>query len=152
MTAARRDLRFDDFDQLMAEVRTLQSGGYRRCGNWTLSQVCDHLAIFLRGSMRGFPTQMPWILRVTVGRFFLRRILRKKKMPTGFKVPGVYLPGDPVNDLAAVEAFLKTVREYRDYSGRPAPSPFAGPLTRDEWDRLHLIHAAHHLSFLQPGK
>ena len=48
----------------------LQAMGYQRCGNWTLGQICHHLAIFMRGSLDGFSWKIPWIFRVTIGRLF----------------------------------------------------------------------------------
>jgi hypothetical protein len=36
-------------------------------------------------------------------------------------------------------------------SGPVIPHPSIGPLTKAEWDRFHLIHCAHHLSFAIPA-
>jgi len=151
MKPTRRDIQFSDFDQVAADVSDLQAKGYQRCGNWTLGQICDHLAIFMRGSLDGFSWKIPWIFRVTIGSFFLRRILRQRKMATGVKVPKVFLPGEPTEDIASVESFLQLVRRYQNHTGAMVPSPLSGKLSRQEWDQLHLIHAAHHLSFLQAG-
>ena len=104
----------------------------------------------MRGSLDGFSSKMPWLFRATNGRFFLRRILRQKKMATGVRVPKVFLPGEPADDAASVKSFLELVRRYQDHTGPMAPSPIFSELSREEWDQLHLIHAAHHLSFLQP--
>ena len=147
----RRNIQFSDFDQVAADVNELQAKGYQRCGNWSLGQICDHLAIFMRGSLDGYSWKIPWVFRVTIGSFFLRRILRQKKMATGVKVPKVFLPGEPTDDVASVESFLELVRRYQYHTGPMAPSPLSGKLSRQEWDQLHLIHAAHHLSFLRSG-
>jgi hypothetical protein len=149
MMPTRRNIQFTTFDQVVADVSELQARGYQRCGNWALGQICDHLAIFLRGSLDGFSWMIPWIFRVTIGRYFLRRILRQTKMATGMRVPKVFLPGEPVGDAVSVESFLQVLRRYQNHNGPMAPSPFAGNLPRQEWDQLHLIHAAHHLSFLR---
>ncbi len=151
MIPTRRNIQFSDFDHVAADVSELQAHGYQRCGNWTLSQICDHLAIFMRGSLDGFASKMPWVFRVTIGRFFLRRILRQRKMTTGVRVPKVFLPGEPADDAASVESFLQLVRRYQNHTGPMAPSPIFSELSREEWDQLHLIHAAHHLSFLRAG-
>jgi hypothetical protein len=151
MIPTRRNIQFHDFDQVAADIGDLQAKGYQRCGNWTLGQICDHLAIFMRGSVDGFSWTMPWIFRVTIGRFFLQRILRQKKMAAGVRVPKVFLPGESADDVASVESLLQLVRRYQDHTGPMAPSPFSGELSRQEWDQLHLIHAAHHLSFLRAG-
>ena len=77
---------------------------------------------------------------MTIGRFFLRRILRQKKMATGVKVPKVLLPGEPTDDVASVESFLQLLRRYQNHTGAMVPSPLSGELSRQEWDQLHLIH------------
>lgn len=149
MIPTRRDLQFSTFDQVAADVTELETLGYKRCGNWTLGQICDHLSVFLRGSLDGFSWKIPWIFRVTIGRYFLRRILRQKKMAVGIRVPKVFLPGEPAGDAESVKSFLQLLQRYQDHTGPMAPSPLAGTLSPQEWDQLHLIHAAHHLSFLR---
>ena len=71
-------------------------------------------------------------------------------MPPGFKGPAVFLPGEPQADTASVAKLQQVVERYQKFAGPLCPSPMAGKLTRDEWTRLHLVHAAHHLSFLRP--
>ena len=39
---------------------------------------------------------------------------------------------------------------FKASPGPVIPHRIFGPLARDEWDRLQLIHLAHHLSFAVP--
>jgi hypothetical protein len=145
----RRPLEFHDMHEVVADVQRLQDEGYDRAGNWTLSQVCDHLAIFFRGSLDGFSQKVPWLIRVLLGRMIFRWIMRRG-MGEGVKVPKGFLPGDPRSDSAAAEDLIQLVERFRNQVGEYQPSPLFGRLSRDEWTRLHLIHCAHHLSFLVP--
>jgi hypothetical protein len=146
----RRTLQFRNTDDVVSDVRALAQSGYLRTGNWSLGQICDHLAIFLRGSIDGFGEMFPWIVRATLGKFVQWQIFRTGAMRTGVKVPKRFLPCDVTPDAAAVEKFIALVERYKNKAEPMQPSPFFGPLTKDEWTRLHLIHCAHHLSFLTP--
>ncbi len=145
----RRKLDFRDFNDLLGDLQRLR-GGYLRAGNWTLSQVCDHLAIFFRGSLDGFGRMMPWLVRVTLGKLILRSILRNRGMRSGVKVPAHFLPGDPREDAAAADELAGLVERFRRHEGPLHPSPLFGRLSREQWTELHLIHASHHMSFLVP--
>ena len=47
MTPGRRTLRYVSFDEVMPDVERLLAG-HRTVGNWTLAQICQHLAGVLR--------------------------------------------------------------------------------------------------------
>lgn len=148
---ARRELDFRSIDEMIAEIERLRDRGYRREGNWTLAQVCDHLAIFFRGSLDGYDAPpAPWHVRL-LAKLMLRSALKRRKFKQGVRVPNELLPGDPRDDSAAVAEFVELASRYRDSTGEPAPNPFFGRLSRDTCTQLHLIHAAHHLSFLRPN-
>ena len=146
----RRKLDFHEIDPLVAELQRLRDGGYRRSGQWSLSQICDHLAIFVRGSLGEFQKLLPWPLRFFVGKPLLRKLLRTRTMHPGRRVPAVLLPGAARDDAAAVDALVQLLRQFRDHRGPLRPNPLFGELSREQWTQMHLIHAAHHLSFLTP--
>jgi hypothetical protein len=146
----RRPLDFQSLDQLTAELVRLRDSGYTQAGNWTLGQISDHLAIFFRGSLDGFSQRVPWLIRITVGKLILRSIFKNRGMREGVKVPQSFLPGDPRDDARSVDELLALIDRFRDHPGDYHPSPLFGHLTRQQWTELHLIHAAHHLSFLTP--
>ena len=56
-------------------------------------------------------------------------------------------PGPPQRLLLVVVDGQVGQPAYRTDLG---PSPLFGKMSRDELTRLHLIHCAHHLSFLTP--
>ena len=146
----RRPLDFQDLEQVLLDVRHLSADGYDRLGTWTLGQVCDHLAIFFRGSLEGFTQKVPWLIRVLLGRMLFRHIIRRRGMGEGIKVPRSFLPGDAGDDAASAEQLVELIERFRTHAGEYEPSPLFGRLSRDEWTQLHLIHCSHHLSFLIP--
>lgn len=147
----RRTLDYRDFDALLADVANLRTRGYRKLGQWDLSRILEHLGQGIDACVRGVPHQGPWIVRRLVGPFILRSILKKRRMAAGIKVPKWWLPGPESDEGEAVDRFNARLAEFRSFRGVPHAHPFFGHLSRDNWEQLILVHAAHHLSFLEPA-
>lgn len=147
----RRTLEFDRLDDVMPEVDRLLAG-HATAGNWSMGQICNHLATMFRMSVEGFGVKAPWLFRATLGRVFKKKILAERRMRTGIKVPEKFLPKPGLDDRAEAEALRSSIAYYLARPETRAPHPFFGPMTGDDWDRLHRIHAAHHLSFAVPAQ
>jgi hypothetical protein len=146
----RRQLDFKNWQELLADVEQLRGAGYDRLGNWDLSQIVDHVGEGLRTATRGNDHQAGWIIRKLLGPLILKRILRTRRMKAGIKVPPWWLPGPTHDESAAVNQFHADIAAFDALTTAPYPHPFFGPLTKQQWNDLVLIHAAHHLSFLVP--
>ncbi|MFW6059376.1 MAG: DUF1569 domain-containing protein [Phycisphaeraceae bacterium] len=148
----RRTLRFTALDDIIADAEVLRAHGYRRLGNWSLGQVCDHLARLMHVSIEGTAFRLPWWQRL------LLRPLRARMLRRGFPagVPlereaAALLPGDEISDADGLEALHRAINRLRTDPTRH-PSPVLGPLSRAQWDQFHCRHAEHHLSFLVPER
>ncbi len=150
-TTRRRPLDFRDFGAVVADVDQLHRGGHERSGQWDLAQACDHLAYFIDSSVDGASFRVPWLLKVLFGRMMLRRILATRRMKEGVPVPDAARPKAGADEAAAVERLKRSIARFEGHGGELKPSPFFGTLTRGQWRDLHLIHCAHHLSFLSPA-
>jgi hypothetical protein len=149
-TLHRRKLDFRDWPELLADVDHLQRAGYDRAGNWDLSQILDHVGAGIRVALHGIDHQASWIVRKVVGPLILKRIYRERRMKAGIKVPQWWLPGPTHDESAAVNQLRREISEFQALATTPHPHPFFGPMTKQQWNDLVLIHAAHHLSFLVP--
>jgi hypothetical protein len=146
----RRELIFKTVQDVKAELVRLQRG-YQPAGKWNLAQICDHLSYFIEGSLDGHQFKTPWLLKALFGRMVLRRILNSGRMKSGVFTPQKPLPG-PAVDLPKSIARLNAALDRLDaHSGAWHDSPFFGQLKPDQWRRLHMIHCAHHLGYLQPN-
>lgn len=145
----RRDLRFEHVSEIMPEVDRLLAG-HQALGSWTLGQACNHLASSFRYTVEGFPSRAPWIVRRTIGPLILRRISRTGRMPAGVRSPAALQPRPGLDDRAEAEALRASIRFFEEFVGAIPEHPFFGPATKDQLSRLHCVHAAHHLAFLQP--
>jgi hypothetical protein len=149
-TLHRRKLDFQSWPEALADIDHLRRAGYDRAGNWDLSQIVEHVGEGLRTALRGIDHRANWIIRKLLGPIILKRILRQRRMQAGIKVPKWWLPGPTHDESAAVEQFRSEVSAFQGMTGTPYPHPFFGALTKQQWNDLALVHAAHHLSFLVP--
>ena len=149
----RRSLRYESFDELMADAeRLVSTPGTQTLGNWSLGQLLAHLSAAIEMSLGDVPPpRVPWPIRI-VGFFVKGRVLRKGPSP-GFKLPAEAEP-KVYPTVASAEEGLQRLRTSvaRAKAGRmSARHPILGPLTHEEWGQLHLRHAELHLSFAVPG-
>ena len=146
----RRVLDFRSWSDLFADVDNLRRTGYDRAGNWDLSQVLDHVGEGIRTAVRGSEHRAAWIIRKLLGPMILRRILRDRRMKAGIKVPACWLPGPVHDESGAIDQLRADAAAFARMTTTPFPHPFFGPLTKEKWNDLLLVHASHHLSFLVP--
>jgi Protein of unknown function (DUF1569) len=149
-TAHRRQLDFKTWPDLLADIDHLHRAHYDRLGNWDLSQILEHVGEGLRTALHAIDHRANWIIRKFIGPMILERILRQRRMKAGIKVPQWWLPGPGHDESAAVEQFRSEAAAFQAMTTPPFPHPFFGPLTKQQWNDLVLIHAAHHLGFLIP--
>jgi len=159
-TAPRRDTSFATLADIAADLDSLEAahaaGTLTHTGNWTPGQVFEHCALVMRGSLDGFEARAPAPLRLLARLLFKKQSVdTDKPMPAGFKLPRqassiMPQPGRTFEDgLALLRAQLDRVGAGQRFE---KPSPVLGPLTHEQWDRLHRKHCAMHLSFLHPGQ
>lgn len=151
----KRTLSFHGFEEMMAEVRLLLEQGYQSNGNWTLAQACGHLADWMRFPMDGFPKPLLpmrmlfWVMKVTIGPGMKRKILAEGftgGMPTA---PETVPEPDAMTDPQAVELLQQTVDRLMAYDGAFLPSPLFGPMDKATVIQVSLLHAEHHLGYLE---
>jgi hypothetical protein len=147
----RRKLNYTSLDDILADAERLNSGPVQTLGNWTPGQIYKHLATAFNGSIDGFPDAFPWYLRF-MAKLFKKRILAGE-MPPGFKLPPEFakavLPEPTAADVGLAELRAAVARLKQE--SRRAKHPVFGEITREEWDRIHFMHANLHMSFLVPG-
>lgn len=155
--AARREvaLELTDLDAVIADARMLHERGYEKAGQWDLTQICDHVAAAVNGAVDGAPFRIGWPMKVMVRVMGMKgRMFRTRRLRAGLPAPSqlVFKPADsdPQREEQAVKNLENAITRYREARGRYHDHPIFGPLTDDQWDQFHVIHAAHHLSFLRP--
>ena len=142
-------LRFSSLDEVLPEVERLRNG-HTTVGNWTLAQICRHLATVLR-RVADLPASTPRDPSQELGEERKREVLETGRLPEGLPAPQVLLPEGGLDEGEEAENLRQAIAYFQSSPGPVAPHRLFGPLTRDEWHQLQCIHCAHHLGFAIPG-
>lgn len=130
----------------MPDVRIL-AGDHRTLADWTLGQICKHLADSFHGSIDGLDLGSH-----RVKRFLLRRWLLwvtfQYGIPRNYTVDDRLTPREPVKIEEGVGLLEQAIARYQNHTGALRAHPLFGSMDRPTWDRVHLVHCAHHLSFV----
>ncbi len=150
--ANRRQLRFETVEDILADVEHLNGSKFKALGNWSGGQILKHLATVMNSSIDGMPPmRLAWYMRLMAR--LMKGWLLSGKMPPGFKLKDEaatsFIPQE-TNWDEGLRLIRGAVRRQQTESKRE-PSPFLGPMTREDWNRLHCRHAELHLSFLVPA-
>jgi hypothetical protein len=101
-------------------------------------------------SLDGGSFKVPWVLRTLVAPLILQRVLKTGRMGTGRPMPPGLAPQGGGDEQAAIQALREVLGRMQKDDATFPPHPFFGQMDPQSVRRLHLIHAAHHLSFLVP--
>lgn len=150
---SRRELHFENFEDVLGEARSLSRVGYHRVSKWSLGQICDHLSRFMDASLDGFPPAPFYasLLRPFARMMYLGKILRNEQMPAKMPTLNEFTPGEWAEDQNAIPQLEAAIARITDPGAKFNPSPLFGNLTADEWRKVHLWHCQHHLEFLVPA-
>jgi hypothetical protein len=146
-TPGRRTVRYSAPADVLADVDRLRRGGYRKVGQWTLPQACHHLATVISGNLTPPPNDdppTPEQLAMKAKFFGMVQGGMPEGIPSGATTPPQACDDTSIDALAAAFAALDAYPHARLMVGR------CGPVPTDEVRQLHLLHCAHHLSFLVP--
>jgi len=135
----------EDLSQVMPEVRRLLASSHT-VGDWTLAQICRHLADTVDASMDGFNMRRHRLKRTFCGKLLLHLTFRYG-IPPGYTVDPTLSPPKGADLDQAVADLEKALARYQAHRDRLHPHPLFGRLSRPMWDRMHRFHCGHHLSF-----
>ncbi|MCI0459655.1 MAG: DUF1569 domain-containing protein [Gemmataceae bacterium] len=146
----RRALEFRSLDEVIVELERLHQEGYVKGGQWGLAEICNHLSVFVRGSMEGFAARAPWYQRLFAP-LLLRWMLWARRMPEGVRIPAALQPAAVADEGEEVRTLRELLLRFQRHRGPVCSSPWGDRPTYRQWHDLHLLHCAHHLSFLHPA-
>lgn len=146
----RQRLHFEDLAGAIAHAKSLQNSGYEQLGNWSLGQVCNHLAQTVNLSVNGFPFRLPSpVAAVLRWAFFnvsvVPRLMGSIRLPTSRNLT----QETPCDDQAGIDRLIRATERMTAPDAKLKANPLLGQLTVAQWQRFHGWHAARHLSFLR---
>ncbi|HVT82031.1 MAG TPA: DUF1569 domain-containing protein [Phycisphaerae bacterium] len=145
MSAEKRLLKLANAEEVAGEVRRLRAG-YARAGNWTLPQICWHLNTIMTFTMSPGPHAPLEVDAAAKAK--LAQVLATGQV-SGVKAPERVVPPEDVGE-EVIDQFLGTLQRLQTFKGPFAPHRLFGEVPFDDYVRLHLIHASHHLGHLIP--
>jgi uncharacterized protein DUF1569 len=148
-TPARRQLSFNSLHDVIPDVERLLQG-HTTVGNWSLAQICRHLATVMRRVV-DLPASTPHDPSLRVADEKKRQVFDSGLLPEGLQGPKEVLPTETLGERDEVEGLRQAIAHYKASPGPVIQHRFFGPLSKAEWDKLQLIHCAHHLSFAVPS-
>jgi hypothetical protein len=146
----RRSLRFSSYQQILDEVRKLSGAPTRQLGNWSLGQICEHLAKSMDMAIDGATFKPALYIRLIAP--WLKKRMISRPMSPGFSLPkdAAGLLPEEISTAAGLAMLEKAIARQQQTRERQA-SPVFGPMTVEEWDQLNFRHAEMHLSFIVPA-
>jgi hypothetical protein len=146
----RRPLKFKTVDELNAELDRLQSTPCNKLGNWTLPQACRHVALVIEGSLNPPPTNDPTPEESAMKQKFFGTVLGPQGMPEQMPIGNPELiPSADCGD-GEIDHLRIALTKLLTYPHPCIKVGRCGPVPTEEVIELHLAHAAHHLSFIEP--
>jgi RimJ/RimL family protein N-acetyltransferase len=138
---------FATLAEALLAVDEVATSAARTAGAWPVAHALNHCAQSIEYSIAGFPALKPAWVRATVGRLVLRRFLARGYMGHDTEAPIAGAPPlDSPSDVAsATERLREAVQAFERFEGSPAVHFVYGPVTKDEYRRLHLMHLSDHL-------
>ncbi|HEY3296064.1 MAG TPA: DUF1569 domain-containing protein [bacterium] len=134
-----------DFAALEKRVQTLGPVAPRQWGKMDVGQMLAHVnrAIDLSMGNISAPSESTWLLRVLIKRWAVGSLPIMKSSPTSDTMRMT----DPKDFQIEKQKLLENLRaaKARGLAGTWSPHVAFGPLTADEWGRLHHKHLDHHL-------
>ncbi len=145
----RRTVRYESYDEFLADADRLAAGSAKTVGNWNYGQILKHLAIAFEACIDGGLAPVPLPVRL-FARLLMKNRFLNRGVPAGFKIPksGVrqFEPDADVTVSEALDHLCRAVDRCKTESSR-ADHPVFGKITREEWDKFNLRHAELHMSF-----
>jgi hypothetical protein len=148
MTPGRRTIAYKSLDEVMPDVERLLVG-HTTVGNWSLAQICRHTATVMRRVV-DLPASTPHDPSLLVGEEKKSEVFESGMIPEGLPGPPEVMPANSLSEREEAEGLRQAIAHYKASSGPVIAHRLFGPLSKAEWDRLQLIHVAHHLSFAIP--
>ena len=140
----RREVRYKSLDDLLEDARRCAADGSTTIGNWSISQIYQHLTEVLHAGIDGFPSSGFWLLRLIAMIFFKNKMLRDGLSP-GYNNPRLKPADIPITD--ALAQFVMAIERFQANT-KWAPHPWWGTFTSEEAVQFQLRHAELHMSFI----
>ncbi len=125
MNPGRRLLRFESLDDIMPDVERLLEG-HRTVGNWSLAQICRHLATVMRRVV-DLPASTPHDPSQRVSAERKREVFDSGMLPEGLQGPAEVMPAEYLGPREEAENLRDAIAHYKASPGPVIGAPVVWP-------------------------
>ena len=153
-SSERRIIHFESLDDVLRDAAQLAAVRHRTTGNWTLGQICEHLALASDACFDGFgDIQVPWWARWFIAPFVKKKFLLIE-MRAGIQLPKTATRLLPASEVSVNDGLAHLRRSFARFECEipAAAHPFLGKLKgKHEYVLRQLRHGELHLSHVFPA-
>ncbi len=121
-------------------------------GPWSLHQIMVHCRQSVDYSLDGFPKLRPALIRKTIGSWVGQRFLRRGHLGhrTDASIPGAPEVDRVGDGRRAITALIASLERFAAADQAATKPHFIfGELSKEEYERLHVLHVADHLAEIE---
>lgn len=137
-----------DLPRLIQDLQALQGKNVQSHGAWSASEVFQHCAASIVGSMQGYPVHKSAVFKATAGKaaFTIFQAAGAMRHPLAEAIPGMpALNGElPLTD--ALTQLLASLQNFIEFKGQLQAHFAYGELSYEEYALAHQMHIRNHLT------
>lgn len=143
----RRDISFSTLTEVLDFIESITSTSPETSGQWSYYQILKHIADFIEKSYDPSQRKETEVDARTTDILF-RRLKKQGKMQPGHINPALPREREEGDVVAEINRVKRVIQEFNSFNGPMNPDSTIGNLTKEQYEFMHSIHAAMHLSFV----
>jgi len=142
-----------DLSGLLQELQALNGQRLRSGTAWSVSEVFQHCAQSIRGSMDGYPQHYSSLFKHTAGSAALAVFRAAGSMRHNLTegLPGMVAADPALEQEVALQRLLVALQDFMAYSAELAPHFAYGELDKTAYSAAHELHIRNHLQQIFPA-
>ncbi|MBX7056715.1 MAG: DUF1569 domain-containing protein [Leptospirales bacterium] len=147
-----QDMKLTALDAAVQELQKLRAApAVQLGGDWSVRKVMLHCAQSIDLSIDGFPQMKSGLFRATIGRIARSKFLSDGKMSHNLTdaIPGAPEFANAGDWKDGIDVLLTAIRRFQAHNGVMQPHFAYGETNKSEYEQLHAMHIANHLSAMQ---
>ncbi|MCB1142838.1 MAG: DUF1569 domain-containing protein [Leptospiraceae bacterium] len=142
-------IRLDSLESALVELKKLSlAKELKSNGKWEANRVFLHCAQSIDYSISGYPKNKPILIQKTIGRLVLNKFLSQGYMSHNLSDP---IPGAPILESQkdfhpALDTLISSIDRFLQWDKKLSPHFVYGEVEKGDYNRIHAMHIADHLS------
>ncbi|RVU41984.1 DUF1569 domain-containing protein [Rheinheimera riviphila] len=149
--AAGKALHTYDLATLLQQLQAFRGKEIKHSGAWSASEVFQHCAQSIAGSLDGYPEQKSPLFQLSIGKLALSTFQAAGAMrhPLAEPIPGMAVLNSQLPTAQALELLISQLERFLQNTDEMLQPHFAyGTLSKSNYQAAHWLHISQHLSEL----